>query len=198
MRPPLFFQKKRKPLHENWTNKKIEYLIFKDTTKLGISGCREVKIGTHKTKSLLTGEQEFVDYMTITSDGEISCYEIKSSINDLKSTARLSFLGHKNFLVLPHTLYLQIANEWWFLEKLENHSIGIIVLDENNNLCLLKKCKKKKLSIGTQTLLLESFARSAARDAKKLYELENQEKEITSWKQLTSQSFLKLTILVNL
>lgn len=26
--------------------KKIEYLIFKDTNKLGISGCREVKIGT--------------------------------------------------------------------------------------------------------------------------------------------------------
>ena len=36
--------------------KKIEYLIFKDTNKLGISGCREVKIGTHKTKSFLTGE----------------------------------------------------------------------------------------------------------------------------------------------
>lgn len=64
-------------------------------------------------------------------------------MNDLKSTARLSFLGHKNFLVLPHTLYLQVANEWWFLEKLENHSIGIIVLDENNKLRLLKKCKKK-------------------------------------------------------
>ena len=152
--------------------KKIEYLIFKNTTKLGVGGCREVKIGTHKTKSLLTGEQEFVDYMTITSDGEISCYEIKSSMNDLKSTARLSFLGHKNFLVLPHTLYLQVTNKRWFLEKLENHSIGIIVLDENNKLRLLKKCKKKKLSIGTQTLLLESFARSAARDAKKLYDLE--------------------------
>ena len=153
--------------------KKIEYLIFKDTTKLGISGCREVKIGTHKTKSFLTGEQEFVDYMTITSDGEIDCYEIKSSMDDLKSSARLSFLGHRNFLVLPSDLYEQVANERWFLEKLENHSIGIIVLKENDKLQLLKKCKNKKLSIGTQTLLLESFARSAARDANKLYELEN-------------------------
>jgi hypothetical protein len=153
--------------------KKIEYLIFKDTNKLGISGCREVKIGTHKTKSFLTGEQEFVDYMTITSDGEIDCYEIKSSMDDLKSSARLSFLGHRNFLVLPSDLYEQVANERWFLEKLENHSIGIIVLKENDKLQLLKKCKKKKLSIGTQTLLLESFARSAARDANKLYELEN-------------------------
>ena len=153
--------------------KKIEYLIFKDTNKLGISGCREVKIGTHKTKSFLTGEQEFVDYMTITSDGEIDCYEIKSSMDDLKSSARLSFLGHRNFLVLPSDLYEQVANERWFLEKLENHSIGIIVLKENDKLQLLKKCKKKKLSIGTQTLLLESFARAAARDANKWYELEN-------------------------
>ena len=153
--------------------KRIEYLIFKHTAKLGISGCREVKIGTHKTKSFLTGEQEFVDYMTITSDGEIDCYEIKSSMDDLKSSARLSFLGHRNFLVLPSDLYEQVANERWFLEKLENHSIGIIVLKENDKLQLLKKCKKKKLSIGTQTLLLESFARSAARDANKLYELEN-------------------------
>lgn len=153
--------------------KKIEYLIFKDTNKLGVSGCREVKIGTQKTKAFLTREQEFVDYMTITSDGEIDCYEIKSSMDDLKSSARLSFLGHRNFLVLPSDLYEQVANERWFLEKLENHSIGIIVLKENGKLQLLKKCKKKKLSIGAQTLLLESFARSAARDANKLYELEN-------------------------
>lgn len=153
--------------------KKIEYLIFKHTDKIGISGCREVKIGTHKTKSFLTGEQEFVDYMTIDSYGEITCYEIKSSIDDLKSSARLSFLGHKNFLVLPRDLYVQVENEQWFLEKLENHSIGVIAFEENDKLQLLKKCKKKNLSIGTQTLLLESFARSAARDAGKLYNLEN-------------------------
>ena len=153
--------------------KKIEYLIFNHTNKLGISGCREVKIGTHKTKSFLTGEQEFVDYMTIDSYGEITCYEIKSSIDDLKSSARLSFLGHKNFLVLPRDLYVQVENKRWFLEKLENHSIGVIAFEENDKLQLLKKCKKKNLSIGTQTLLLESFARSAARDAGKLYNLEN-------------------------
>ena len=47
-----------------------------------------------------------------------------------------------------------------------NHPLKWMVVD------LLKKCKKKKLSIGTQTLLLESFARSSARDAKKLYDLE--------------------------
>ena len=112
--------------------KKIEYLIFKDTNKLGVSGCREVKIGTQKTKSFLTGEQEFVDYMTITSDGEIDCYEIKSSMDDLKSSARLSFLGHRNFLVLPSYLYRQVESQRWFLGKLENHSIGMITIDDTN------------------------------------------------------------------
>lgn len=153
--------------------KRIEYLIFKHTAKLGISGCREVKIGTHKTKSFLTGEQEFVDYMTITSDGEIDCYEIKSSMDDLKSSARLSFLGHRNFLVMPNDLYQQVESQPWFLGKLENHSIGVITVYDANKLQLVKKCKKRKISIGTQALLLESFARSAARDAGKLYNLEN-------------------------
>lgn len=153
--------------------KHIEYILFKHTNKLGVSGCREVKIGTHKTKSFLTGEQEFVDYMTITTDGEIDCYEIKSSMEDLKSSARLSFLGNRNFLVLPHSLYRQVETQPWFLRKLENHSIGVITIHEKDQLQLTKKCKKKKISIGTQVLLLESFARSAARDAGKLYNLEN-------------------------
>jgi hypothetical protein len=111
--------------------------------------------------------------MTITSDGEIDCYEIKSSMDDLKSSARLSFLGHRNFLVLPSDLYQQVESQPWFLGKLENHSIGVITVDDANKLQLVKKCKKRKISIGTQALLLESFARSAARDAGKLYNLEN-------------------------
>lgn len=111
--------------------------------------------------------------MTITSDGEIDCYEIKSSMDDLKSSARLSFLGHRNFLVLPSDLYKQVESQPWFLGKLENHSIGVITVDDANKLQTVKKCKKRKISIGTQALLLESFARSAARDAGKLYALEN-------------------------
>ena len=34
--------------------KKIEYLIFKHTDKIGVSGCREVKMGTLKTREFLT------------------------------------------------------------------------------------------------------------------------------------------------
>lgn len=76
-------------------------------------------------------------------------------------------------MVLPSDLYQQVESQPWLLGKLENHSIGVITVDDANKLQLVKKCKKRKISIGTQALLLESFARSAARDARKLYNLEN-------------------------
>jgi len=159
----------------------IEYLIFKHTNKLGTYGCREVKIGGVKTKRFITDNQEFVDYMTITSDGEITCYEIKSTLSDIKSSARLSFYGHKNYFVMPAELYNVICNESWFLRKLENHTVGVISVNKFDELKVVKKCKNKKLSIGTQTILLESFSKSTARDAAKLYQLEkSNERRLTS------------------
>ena len=159
----------------------IEYLIFQHTNKLGTYGCREVKIGGAKTKQFITDNQEFVDYMTITSDGEITCYEIKSSLEDIKSNARLSFYGHKNYFVMPTELYDDICNESWFLRKLENHTVGVLSVNKLDELKVVKKCKNKKLSIGTQTILLESFAKSTARDVAKLYQLEkSNERRLTS------------------
>lgn len=166
------------------TTNNIEYLIFKHTNKLGTYGCREVKIGGVKTKRFITENQEFVDYMTITSDGEITCYEIKSSLSDIKSYARLSFYGHKNYFVMPAELYNDICNESWFLRKLENHMIGVISVNKLDELKVVKKCKNKKLSIGTQTILLESFAKSTARDAAKLYQLEKSNERRLSSKQI--------------
>ena len=89
--------------------KNIEYLLFKKTNVLGTYGCREVKIGGVKTRKFITDKKEFVDYMTITSDGEITCYEIKSSLEDIKSNARLSFFGHKNYFIMPKGVYEKYA-----------------------------------------------------------------------------------------
>lgn len=166
------------------TTNHIEYLLFQHTHKLGTYGCREVKIGGVKTRKFITDKKEFVDYMTITSDGEITCYEIKSSLEDIKSNARLSFFGHKNYFVMPKGVYEKICNESWFLRKLENQTIGVISVNDFDKLKIIKKCKRKKLSIGTQTILLESFAKSTARDAAKLYQLEKSNERRLSSKQI--------------
>jgi hypothetical protein len=166
------------------TTNHIEYLLFQHTNKLGTYGCREVKIGGVKTRQFVTDKKEFVDYMTITSDGKITCYEIKSSLADIKSNARLSFYGHKNYFVMPIELYNDIRNESWFLRKLENNAIGVISVNKFYELKVVKKCKNKNLSIGTQTILLESFAKSTARDVAKLYQLEKSSERRLSSKQI--------------
>nr|DAO42372.1 MAG TPA: DNA repair protein MmcB-like protein [Bacteriophage sp.] len=183
------------------TTNHIEYLIFQHTNKLGTYGCREVKIGGVKTRQFVTDKKEFVDYMTITSNGKITCYEIKSSLADMKSNARLSFYGHKNYFVMPIELYNDICEESWFLRKLENHTIGVISVNKFDKLKVVKKCKNKNLSIGTQTILLESFAKSTARDAAKFYQLEkSNERRLTSkqiddlLKDIVTEDFVKNAI----
>ena len=85
--------------------KKVEKALW-EATHEKVHGCFEVKIGLPKTQAMLTGNEEFVDYMTFSaSSGEIVCYEIKTSKSDIKSSAKLSFVGHRNYLVLPVELY---------------------------------------------------------------------------------------------
>ena len=99
--------------------KSIEHALWVKTNGL-MYGCREVKIGLGSNRHLLTNREEYVDYMTITASGEITCYEIKVSKSDFKSNAALSFEGHRNYMVLPNTLYDEIKDtDYYFTLKIE-------------------------------------------------------------------------------
>ena len=155
--------------------KSIEHALWVKTNGL-MYGCREVKIGLGSNRHLLTNREEYVDYMTITASGEITCYEIKVSKSDFKSNAALSFEGHRNYMVLPNTLYDEIKDTDYFKKKLPYHA-GVITFNAANpvsqySLTTVKNCKKRDLSIGTQTLLMESLMRSLSREANKFYKID--------------------------
>ncbi|MGH1840520.1 hypothetical protein ABE867_07065 [Enterococcus gallinarum] len=42
---------------------------------------------------------------------EWRCYELKVSLADFRSKAKLSFIGHYNYFVLPHALYVKVKEE---------------------------------------------------------------------------------------
>ncbi|MCE2139023.1 hypothetical protein GRC92_18590, partial [Streptococcus thermophilus] len=46
-------------------------------------------------------------------DGQIEwrCYELKVTKADFHSKAKLSFIGHYNYFVLPQQLYLEVQSE---------------------------------------------------------------------------------------
>lgn len=150
--------------------KKVEKALW-EATRDTAYGCFEVKVGFPKTQELLTGREEFVDYMTFSSAGEIVCYEIKTSKSDLKSSAALSFIGHRNYLVLPEELYEEVKDQDFFRAKL-SWGIGIMCYCSGgllDTMKIVKKCKKYTLSIGAQTLLMESISRSMARETNRYY-----------------------------
>ena len=91
--------------------------------------------------------------MTMDSKGIIKCYEIKVTMQDLKSDAKKSWYGHYNYLVVSKELYNQVENWDDFIPK----HIGIIV---GEYLESVRKAKRCDVSTDTEIMLKESMIRS--------------------------------------
>lgn len=54
---------------------------------------------------------EIVDCIKYNCQREITCYEIKQSVQDFHSKNKLTFIGNKNYFVMPYELYEKVKNE---------------------------------------------------------------------------------------
>ncbi|EGQ0369472.1 hypothetical protein [Staphylococcus pseudintermedius] len=122
--------------------------------KLNVYGCHEVTIGIEPLKK----GREIVDFLTYDSKNVFRAYEIKVTKEDLKSNAKLSFVGHYNYFVLPRQLYEEVKGT-----GLLPFNVGIVIIGEG----LIKKSGRKTLSMSDNIKLLESLMRSLNRENKK-------------------------------
>ena len=106
---------------------------------------------------------ERCDYVEFDTSSEIRCYEIKVTMSDLKSKNKLSYLGDKNYLVVPKKLADEILKSSYNLG-----GIGLIAFD-GKSFKSLTRASKRNVSIGERVELLEGIAKSACRDAIKFY-----------------------------
>ena len=101
---------------------------------------------------------------------EWRCYEVKVSKSDFKSQAKISFVGHYNYYVLPKELYEKCADE------IPPH-IGVMIympFEENfiserlgkGTLTIVKKAKKQLLGVD-EGQLMNAFLHSLFREVKK-------------------------------
>lgn len=86
---------------------------------------------------------------------EWRCYELKVTKADFRSTAKLSFVGHLNYFVLPHSLYEQVKTE------IPSH-IGVLIFhpyltdseyDVPGYFETIKKAQRQILQVNEQELL---------------------------------------------
>lgn len=103
---------------------------------------------------------ERVDFLSYDPKEQIfKCYEIKVSMSDFKSNAKLSWYGHYNYLVITKELFLEKPLQWWRDEVPEY--VGIIVVDTKNEAKKsIKKATKGNISLERYEMLKDSLIRT--------------------------------------
>lgn len=112
-------------------------------------GVQEVTIGFNG--------RERADFVTITTDDVVSCFEIKVSKSDLNSKAKLTFCGHYNYLVAPYA----VAKE--ALDKLPEW-VGVLYDEE---LKTLRGAQLMSISAEALSVIKSSLIRSMHREINK-------------------------------
>lgn len=127
----------------------LEESLIKNTREKRIYGCEEITIGFYNNGH----GNEIVDFMTMDFKGIIKCYELKVTLQDLKSSAKKSWYGHYNYLVVSKELYDSVEDWNIYIPK----SIGLLV---GNKLSVIKKPLKQEVDTSTEIMLKESMIRS--------------------------------------
>ncbi|MFS7206693.1 hypothetical protein AB6831_04200 [Carnobacterium divergens] len=156
--------------------KYIERVLWKNNIIQGLFGCFEVTIGWYG--------DEIVDFMTYKTNGEFRCYEIKVSKSDFNSGAKLSFHGDFNYYVMPVELYEKLKEDAekeqefssfktkdLFKTRLKNQGIGLIAVGEHGIATTEINAKRKPVTMGNRSTLLESMTRSLNREVRKFYKI---------------------------
>lgn len=137
----------------------IEEALYKDTKEKRIYGCEEVTIGFYNNGH----GNEIVDFITMDSKCIIKCYEIKVTLQDLKSKAKKSWYGHYNYLVVSRELYDKVDDWNMYLPS----NVGLIIgYQQNYNgteyYTLSSNIRSKRTDINKETeiMLKESMVRS--------------------------------------
>lgn len=130
---------------------KLEKQLWNHTKKRGTFACYEVTIGWYG--------KERVDYITYNTEGIWRCYEIKASKLDFNSSAKVSFLGHYNYYVMPEAVFKQVKDD------IPSH-IGVYI-PKGDALCSAKNAKRQELGVDEQ-ILKNSMIRSLYRESERI------------------------------
>ena len=163
------------------TTKRLEQLLANRFNKRNEFYVFECTIGWYG--------KEIVDCIMYNCNRETYCYEIKQSKQDFHSKNRLTFIGNKNYFVMPYKLYQEVKNEIPTeigvlvavdrIKQKEEEQIDVVgnkwtkyfaePVDGLKELYCIKPSKKQELKADKE-VILSSMLRSMQRD--RIYDLE--------------------------
>lgn len=102
---------------------------------------------SRQPKNIELDDPGIADAVQVDNYGVITCFELKVTKSDFHSNARLSFIGNKNYYVMPKKLYEQVKDEI-------PPNIGVLVPLGNKDLHFAKKCKSQKMVFDKEAVLI--------------------------------------------
>lgn len=112
----------------------MERTIRKDQTSL-------------QPKNIELNDPGIADAVQVDNYGVITCFELKVTKSDFHSDAKLSFIGNKNYYVMPEELYSQVKGEI-------PPNIGVLVPLGNKDLKCVKPSKSKDMVFDKEAVLI--------------------------------------------
>ena len=157
---------------ETEETKQIKGALYERGRKLTRHGVQEVTIGH------ILGSKGYdrCDYVEFDNNGNFYAYEIKVTVNELKSGNKLSYCANKNYIVINHQIY-----DWLFkigpdgqreIKHNFNHGgFGLILYQPNkrDKFTSITRCGNQQLGLGERMELLEAIAKAGCRDAGKYW-----------------------------
>lgn len=146
--------------------KNLERIFYNSLDLRNDFACPEVTIGWHG--------RERVDFMIYTTSREIRCYEVKVSKSDFYSRSKNTFVGNRNYYVMPTELFEIVK------EDIPNH-VGVYCIPKDEilnyhpklysprrplKLTNVKRAKLQELKIDKE-ILMGSMIRSMNREIRK-------------------------------
>ena len=138
---------------------KIALYFYTKANSPGVYGGFEIVMG----KDTAGYGNEYVDFVTMNSDNEFRCYEIKISKSDLYSKSQLSFYGDFNYLVVPENLTEEAIK---FVRERYGDKTGVLVY------CVPKK-EEGRVSIQPYFLLARRPKRQKIRIEQRIANMHN-------------------------
>lgn len=102
---------------------------------------------SHEPKNIQLDDPGIADAVQVDNYGVITCFELKVTKSDFHGDAKLSFIGNKNYYVMPEKLYEQVKNEI-------PPNIGVLVPLGNKDLRFAKKCKSQEMAFDKEAILI--------------------------------------------
>lgn len=121
---------------------------------------------------------EIVDCISYNAQREITCYEIKQSVSDFHSKNAVTFIGDKNYYVMPVEIYEKVKAEipieigvlvackripYTEIDERGRAWEGLRIVPGLDELYCIKRCKKRLLRADKE-IILSSMLRCACRD----------------------------------